>query len=129
MVSYCLAAFKYAIRICCQFDMELERNGFISMLSKYTILGAAPVKNKNLEAIKILLEIGLTEGNFLKTSWIDVLRCISFLDKYQVLAADGVEDGGFASAQSQEDKRKKGTKKKGLGKGDSSTVIFDILFL
>lgn len=110
IVSFCLAAFKYSIRICCQFGLDLERNGFISMLSKYTV--TSQVKHKNIEAIKILLEIAYLEGNHLKNSWIDVLRCVSYLDKYQMLA-DSDDAGDLGSI---EEKKKKSNKKK------SSTV-------
>ncbi|KAI8592987.1 hypothetical protein BDZ88DRAFT_503867 [Geranomyces variabilis] len=84
-----LEGFKHATRIACLFDMELEKNAFISTLSKFTMLGNIhEMRAKNFEATKTLLEIAFTEGNHLGGNWKDVVLCISQLEKLQVVGGD-----------------------------------------
>ncbi|KAJ7638783.1 hypothetical protein FB45DRAFT_903821 [Roridomyces roridus] len=77
VVELCLDGFKSAIRIVSFFDLELERNAFVTTLSKFTFLNnLGEMKPKNMEAIKTLLDIAVTEGNNLKGSWHEVLTCL-----------------------------------------------------
>ena len=46
---------------------------------------------KNVEALKVILELGQTEGNLLKGCWKDVLLCISQLDRLQLISG-GVDE-------------------------------------
>ena len=58
IVDLCLDGFKSAIRIVCFFDLELERNAFVTTLAKFTFLNnLGEMKTKNMEAIKALLDI------------------------------------------------------------------------
>lgn len=83
-----LEGFKLAIRIICLFDMELERNAFITTLAKFTFLNnLGEMKPKNVDAIKTLLDIALTEGNYLKGSWQEVLTCVSQLERFQLISS------------------------------------------
>jgi brefeldin A-inhibited guanine nucleotide-exchange protein len=96
IVDLCLDGFKNAIRIVCFFDLDLERNAFVSTLSKFTFLNNfGEMKTKNMDAIKTLLDIAVHEGNNLKGSWRDVLSCVSQLEHMQLISG-GVEvsDGG-----------------------------------
>lgn len=93
-VELCLDGFKYAIRIAAFFDMELERNAFVTTLAKFTFLNnLGEMKAKNMEAIKALLDVALSEGNYLKGSWRDVLMCVSQLEHMQLIGSSG-PDGG-----------------------------------
>lgn len=88
VVNLCLEGLRSAIRIVCLFDMELERNAFVTTLAKFTYLNnLAEMKPKNVEAIKSLLEIALTDGNNLKGSWRDVLTCVSQLERMQLISS------------------------------------------
>jgi len=88
VVSLCLEGFKLSIRISCLFDLELPRNAFVSALAKFTLLGNLhEMKSKHFEAVKTLLEIALTEGNQLKSSWKDVLTCVSQLERLQLISS------------------------------------------
>lgn len=88
VVMLCLDGFKYAIKIVCIFDLELERNAFVSTLAKFTFLNnLAEMKPKNVEAIKTLLDIAITDGNNLKGSWKDVLICVSQLERMQLISS------------------------------------------
>lgn len=89
----CLEGFKYAIRICCLFELDTPRLAFVSALAKFTNLGnLSEMTAKNFEALKALLELAQTEGNLLKSSWKDILTCISQLDRFQLISA-GVDEG------------------------------------
>lgn len=91
-IALCLAAFRDAIHIVCLFGMELERNAFITTLAKFTFLNnLGEMKNKNVEAIKTLLGIAQTEGNYLKGSWREVLACVSQLERFQLISG-GVDE-------------------------------------
>jgi brefeldin A-inhibited guanine nucleotide-exchange protein len=88
VVGLCLEGLRAAIRIVCLFDLELERNAFVTTLAKFTFLNnLAEMKPKNVEAIKSLLEIAVTDGNNLKASWRDVLTCVSQLERMQLLSS------------------------------------------
>ncbi|KAJ7283686.1 hypothetical protein C8J57DRAFT_1293277 [Mycena rebaudengoi] len=87
VVELCLDGFKSAIRIVCFFDLELERNAFVTTLTKFTFLNnLGEMKTKNMEAIKTLLDVAVTEGNHLKGSWHEVLTCVSQLEHMQLIS-------------------------------------------
>lgn len=91
VVGLCLDGFKNAIRLACFFDLELQRNAFVTTLAKFTFLNnLGEMKAKNMEAIKTLLDVAVSEGNNLKGSWRDVLSCVSQLEHMQLITS-GVE--------------------------------------
>ncbi|KAI0284723.1 hypothetical protein BC826DRAFT_1055154 [Russula brevipes] len=78
VVELCLDGFKNAIRIVCFFDLELERNAFVTTLAKFTFLNnLGEMKAKNMEAIKALLDVAVTE----------VLSCVSQLEHMQLISS------------------------------------------
>lgn len=88
VVELCLEGFKCAIRIACFFDMELERNAFVTTLAKFTFLNnLGEMRSKNMEAIKALLDVAVSEGNNLKGSWHEVLSCVSQLEHMQLITS------------------------------------------
>ncbi|GJJ07601.1 hypothetical protein Clacol_001804 [Clathrus columnatus] len=87
-VELCLDAFKNAIHIVCFFDLELERNAFVTTLAKFTFLNnLGEMKAKNMEAIKTLLDVAIHEGNHLRGSWREVLTCVSQLERMQLISS------------------------------------------
>ncbi|KAG6896931.1 hypothetical protein C0992_005196 [Termitomyces sp. T32_za158] len=94
VVELCLDGFKNAIRIVCFFDLELQRNAFVTTLTKFTFLNnLGEMKTKNMEAIKSLLDVAVTEGNNLKGSWHEVLTCVSQLEHMQLISGADVQEG------------------------------------
>lgn len=90
VVELCLDGFKNSIRLVCHFDLELARNAFVTTLAKFTFLNnLGEMKTKNMEAIKALLDIAVTEGNNLKGSWQEVLMCVSQLEHMQIITSGG----------------------------------------
>ncbi|RPB14358.1 Sec7-domain-containing protein [Morchella conica CCBAS932] len=93
MIKLCMEGFKLAIRVACFFDLETPRIAFVTALAKFTHLNnLSEMKSKNVEALKVLLDVAQTEGNLLKTSWRDVLTCISQLERFQLISS-GVDEG------------------------------------
>ncbi|KAJ6226011.1 hypothetical protein M0813_00979 [Anaeramoeba flamelloides] len=80
IIKKCLFGIRYSIRITGIFYMQLEKDAFVTSLSKFTLLSnTGEMKQKNIESIKILLNIALYDGDYLQNSWIHVLACISQL--------------------------------------------------
>jgi len=47
-------------------------------VAQFTFLNnLGEMKTKNMEAIKALLDIAVSEGNHLRSSWHEVLTCVS----------------------------------------------------
>ncbi|GAA5875344.1 hypothetical protein JCM3774_005784 [Rhodotorula dairenensis] len=87
LITLSLDGFKQAIKIVCLFDLELERNAFVTTLAKFTFLNNfGEMRPKNVEAIKTLLDIAMVDGNYLKGSWREVLTCVSQLERFQLIA-------------------------------------------
>lgn len=92
-VRSALEGFTAAIHIICLFDMDLERNAFVSTLSKFTMLSnIGQMRHKHIEAVKCILDIALSEGNSLESSWYDILVCISQLERFQNTTESTRED-------------------------------------
>ncbi|GAA99731.1 hypothetical protein E5Q_06434 [Mixia osmundae IAM 14324] len=87
LVSLSLEGFRQAIKIVCLFDLELERNAFVTTLAKFTFLNnLGEMRPKNVEAIKALLDVASIDGNYLKQSWREVIICISQLERFSLIA-------------------------------------------
>ncbi|KAF3767230.1 hypothetical protein M406DRAFT_79680 [Cryphonectria parasitica EP155] len=92
VVKLCLEGMKLATRISCFFDLSTPREAFISVLKNTANLNnPQEVLAKNVEALKVLLDLGQTEGNFLRESWKDILMCISQLDRLQLITG-GIDE-------------------------------------
>ncbi|KAG9092656.1 guanine nucleotide exchange protein for ADP-robosylation factor [Ceratobasidium sp. 370] len=86
LIVLCLDGFKQAIKIACFFDLELERNAFVTTLAKFTYLNnLGEMKTKNMEAIKTLLDVAVSDGNHLRGSWHEVLTCVSQLERMSLI--------------------------------------------
>ncbi|CAE8639249.1 unnamed protein product, partial [Polarella glacialis] len=95
-VGLCIEGFKHCIRIAARFDMDTERDAFVSSLAKFTYLTTIKeMKPKNIECIKALLAIGISEGNNLGPSWQYVLICISQLERLQLIGSKSKADFQF----------------------------------
>lgn len=114
----CLLGFRYACRIAGTFRMNNERDAFVQALARFTALttsltaggvGASSGSHKNsavnecrrrkeLNTIKTLIMVAHSEGNYLSTSWLDILRCVSQLENNtQLLLNTGGLGGGGGS--------------------------------
>lgn len=93
ILALCLEGFNYGIKLTSIFNMQTEREAWVLSLAKFTSLTSLKdMKEKNIQCVKLLLNIALNYGNHLKTSWIYVLECISRLDYLHVLGSGGRKD-------------------------------------
>ncbi|KAF2456126.1 hypothetical protein BDY21DRAFT_364861 [Lineolata rhizophorae] len=84
---------KLSIHIACVFDLDTPRGAFVTSLTHFTALhNLSEMKAKNVEALKVMLDVALSEGNMLKDSWRDILMSISKLDRFQLIST-GVDEG------------------------------------
>lgn len=91
----CLEGMKLATKVACTFELSTPREAFISALKNTTNLNnPQEMMAKNIEAVKIILELGQTEGNVLRESWKDILMCISQLDRLQLISG-GVDESAI----------------------------------
>lgn len=89
VASLCLDGIRCAIRIACIFHMTLERDAYVQALARFTLLTAnSPImdmKAKNIDTIKTLIMVAHSDGNYLGSSWLDILKCISQLELAQLI--------------------------------------------
>ncbi|CAH1224395.1 unnamed protein product [Diabrotica balteata] len=89
VAALCLDGIRCAIRIVCIFHMTLERDAYVQALARFTLLTAnSPImdmKAKNIDTIKTLIMVAHTDGNYLGSSWLDILKCISQLELAQLI--------------------------------------------
>ena len=89
IANLCLDGIRCAIRIACIFHMTLERDAYVQALARFTLLTAnSPItemKAKNIDTIKTLIMVAHTDGNYLGTSWLDIVKCISQLELAQLI--------------------------------------------
>jgi brefeldin A-inhibited guanine nucleotide-exchange protein len=96
MVSVCLHGFQYAVKLASPNHMSLTRDTFVSSLAKFTFLGSIKeMKQKNVESIRTLLEIAISDGEHLGDSWGSVLQCISQLARLRLSASGLDSDESF----------------------------------
>jgi len=92
IVRLCIEGIRLAIRISCLFDVESSRQAFVAFLARFTNLyNLSEMKAKNMEALKVLLDIAHTEGDLLRESWREILTCVSQLDRFQLISA-GIDE-------------------------------------
>lgn len=95
-IAVCLNGFVYSVRIAAHCNMSLARETFINSLTKFTLLGSIKeMKYKNIEAIRTLMKIAATDGQYLGESWGPVLQCISQLAKMRTAASGLAPDESF----------------------------------
>ena len=101
ITELCIEGFMHAIKISGFYNMNTERDAFVSSLSKFTQIitsssaAVREIKEKNLECIRALLNLATYEGNYLRSSWYYVLDCISKIDYMYVLGTGARGDADF----------------------------------
>ena len=110
-IDVCLNGFVYAIRIASYCDMSLARDTFINSLAKLTLLGSVKeIKQKNIEAIRTMMSLAISDGEYLGESWGPVLQCISQLARMRMSASGLHADESFLQEQNSGPSNKRSTK-------------------
>uniref|UniRef100_A0A7S3A2K3 SEC7 domain-containing protein n=1 Tax=Rhodosorus marinus TaxID=101924 RepID=A0A7S3A2K3_9RHOD len=88
-VDLCLDGFRNAIAVVGVFGMDMEKDAFVSSLSKFTLLNSiTDMKKKNIECIRVLLAIAASEGSNLGSQWTWMIRAIVQLEQMRAVAAN-----------------------------------------
>eukprot|EP01135_Chromosphaera_perkinsii_P000995 Nk52_evm9s156 gene=Nk52_evmTU9s156 len=117
VIELCLSGFRYAIRVSSVFNMELERGAFVQSLAKFTHLttNIVDMKPKNVQTIKAIISIANSEGNFLKESWYEILKCVSHLELAQLIGNGMRTNTAFMGGEAR--KGKPGNRRSDVGLG------------
>ena len=87
IVDLCLQGFAGSIYIASIFKLDTERDGLISSLTNLTSLShLSGIKKKNIKAIKTLITLANSLGEYLESSWSQILKVVSQLERIQILA-------------------------------------------
>ncbi|KAM7260898.1 hypothetical protein ACFE04_026373 [Oxalis oulophora] len=123
--ALCFEGFRYAIHVTAVMSMKTHRDAFVTSLAKFTSLHSpADIKQKNIEAIKAIVQIADEDGNYLQEAWEHILTCVSRFEHLHLLGEGAPPDATFfAFPQNESDKSKQGKsnilpvlKKKGAGR-------------
>uniref|UniRef100_A0A8C5PJT0 ARF guanine nucleotide exchange factor 1 n=1 Tax=Leptobrachium leishanense TaxID=445787 RepID=A0A8C5PJT0_9ANUR len=86
-ISRCMCSRLPLICLCSVF--QLERDAYVQALARFTLLtvssGITEMKQKNIDTIKTLITVAHTDGNYLGSSWHEILKCISQLELAQLI--------------------------------------------
>ncbi|KAG9393952.1 Sec7 domain [Carpediemonas membranifera] len=86
LVQSLLKCFKSAVHIASAHHMGMFCEVFVSALAKFThLVSVDHISPKNIEVIRVLCELAQTNANDLGGSWTDVLRCLSELERLQMI--------------------------------------------
>ena len=86
VTDLCLSGFAGAISLACTYHLETERDAFVSTLAKLTSLSNFyDIKSKNIKAIGVLIEVAINYGEYLETSWVEIIKSLSNLEKMQTI--------------------------------------------
>lgn len=86
-VRLCLEGLKFSIKMACIFDMEDAKKAFVNALVQFQSLSnIEDLRAKNVSAIYVLLDLAVSEGNFLHNLWYTVLALILQLERLQLIA-------------------------------------------
>jgi len=84
----CLEGLRQNTTLSCTFDMDTERNAFVTTLNKLTTLNQQKeMKHKNIQSIKTLMDVALTDGNYLHDSWFPILKSMSVLEQLHLVGS------------------------------------------
>jgi len=92
IVGLCTQCFQDALVIASIYGMDTERNALASSLAKFTHLsGISDMKIKNIECIRAILRVAISDGDFLGDTWLHILKAISQLEEIRAIAAGSPE--------------------------------------
>lgn len=106
VIDACLEGIDEAMKLSCLFATTTEREAFMSTLATFTHLTSyREIHYKSVRAIQTILAIADRDGDSLEGSWYEVLKCISLLDRLQLLVSDRSAGPPVLTAQAYDQKR------------------------
>ncbi|XP_061339178.1 brefeldin A-inhibited guanine nucleotide-exchange protein 2-like [Gastrolobium bilobum] len=96
VIALCLDGFRYAIHVTSVMSMKTHRDAFVTSLAKFTSLHSpADIKQKNVDAIKVIVTIADEDGNYLQEAWEHILTCVSRFEHLHLLGEGAPPDATF----------------------------------
>ena len=95
VVDLCLQGLRFGIRVSGVFKMELERRSYVKILSNFACLDTNPdryMSRVNVESVKVILSVAMSEGEHLGDSWSLILNVVSEVARLFVIAETGGDD-------------------------------------
>ncbi|KAK4536532.1 hypothetical protein CDCA_CDCA08G2557 [Cyanidium caldarium] len=87
-VQQCTEGLSIALHIASLFEMETERKALATSIAKFTKLHSLrDVRRRNVECVRILLQVAVADGDMLGETWVDVLRAVSQLERVRAMLA------------------------------------------
>eukprot|EP01012_Entosiphon_sulcatum_P053419 TRINITY_DN7350_c0_g2_i1.p1 TRINITY_DN7350_c0_g2~~TRINITY_DN7350_c0_g2_i1.p1 ORF type:complete len:1737 (+),score=332.28 TRINITY_DN7350_c0_g2_i1:124-5334(+) len=88
IIEACLRGFEAGIITAAMFGLSTEREAFVAGLSKLTLLhhNTREMRYKNVRCTQLLIALAKSHGDYLRTSWREVLKCLSQLAALLYLA-------------------------------------------
>nr|XP_043629578.1 brefeldin A-inhibited guanine nucleotide-exchange protein 2-like [Erigeron canadensis] len=108
VIAKCFEGFQHAIHVTAVMSMKTHRDAFVTSLAKFTSLHSpADIKQRNIDAIKLIVTIAEDYGDYLQEAWEHILTCVSRFDNLH-LSRDGLPPDAtfFPSNQNESGKSK-----------------------
>lgn len=105
---HCLEGFRYAIHVTAVMGMQTQRDAFVTSVAKFTSLhSAADIKQKNIDAVKAIINIANEDGNYLQEAWEHILMCLSRFEHLHLLGEGAPPDATFFTVPHNESEKVK----------------------
>ncbi|XP_071691146.1 brefeldin A-inhibited guanine nucleotide-exchange protein 2-like isoform X2 [Rutidosis leptorrhynchoides] len=103
VIAQCLEGFRHAIHVTAVMSMKTHRDVFVTSLAKFTSLHSpADIKQRNIDAIKVIVEIADEDGDYLQEAWEHILTCVSRFENLHLLREGAPPDATFFSSYTKE---------------------------
>ncbi|KAK4383647.1 Brefeldin A-inhibited guanine nucleotide-exchange protein 2 [Sesamum angolense] len=108
IIALCLEGFRNAVHVTATMSMKTHRDAFVTSLAKFTSLHSpADIRQKSIDAIKVIVTIAYENGNYLQEAWEHILTCISRFEHLHILHEGAPPDAAFpVISQNELDKSK-----------------------
>ncbi|XP_042508031.1 brefeldin A-inhibited guanine nucleotide-exchange protein 1-like isoform X2 [Macadamia integrifolia] len=91
-----LQGFRHAVHVTAAMGMQTQRDAFVTSIAKFTFLHcAADMKQKNVDAMKVIISIAIEDSNYLQEAWEHILTCLSRFEHLQLLGEGAPPDASF----------------------------------
>lgn len=101
LIALCLEGFRLSIGLASRLDVVVARDTYVNALVKFTTLDSVKeMRFKHIDAIKLLINVALTDGDYLFESWGQILRGLSHLSRLQLFGNRVHSDDLFFADQS-----------------------------
>ncbi|KAI3703224.1 hypothetical protein L1987_73146 [Smallanthus sonchifolius] len=111
IIAQCLEGFRHAIHVTSAMSMKTHRDAFVTSLAKFTSLHSpADIKQRNIDAVKMIVTIADEDGDYLQEAWEHILTCVSRFENLHLLREGAPPDATFFAVKQNESGKLKQSK-------------------